>query len=245
MAWAAAIGPIIQMVTGAVKSAQAKSALSELPDPMDYKVSPEFKKFQLMSKLRAEQGASAAEEASFRERQAQQAAGAERNLRNMGLGAFSPATQAMYGSQANMDFTQMSENERRRGEVMFGNAAKTSMDVQHKQVSSFNDMLLEQQRALGGAAASANKDMAQGAMGIGSAATGAIQGMGGGMGGGFGGGFGGGYGRYSWDGILENASLNAPEGSTDVIGGGAAGTNSPFTIDLQGGFQQGLSGTGG
>ena len=239
MGWAAAIGPVIQMVTGAVKSAQARSALSELPDPMEYKVSPEFKQFQLMSKLRAEQGASAAEEASFRERQAQQAAGSERNLRNMGLGAFAPATQAMYGNQANMDFTQMSENERRRGEVMFGNAAKTGMDVQHKQVSSFNDMLLEQQRALGGAAASANKDMAQGAMGIGSSLTGAIQG--GGMGAG-----GGGFGRYSWDGILENASLNAPEGSTDVIGGGgAAGTNSPFTIDLQGGFQQGLSGTGG
>ena len=102
-------------------------------------------------------------------------------------------------------------------------------------------MLLEQQRALGGAAASANKDISSGAMGLGSVATGAIQAMDGGMGGGMGGGFG----RYSWDGILENASLNAPGGSTDVIGGGAAGTNSPFAIDLQGGFQQGLSGTGG
>jgi len=174
--WAAAIGPIIQMVTGAIKSAKTQSALRELPDPQEFTVSPEMRRGLRMAESRATRGLTPEEETALEQQQAVQTASAERNLRNLGLGAFAPSTSAMYGVDAASRAAQLRASEMRRGEQMYIGQAARLQAQENMEISAANERLRQAQVALGQAGAAAGQDMSGGAMGIASAASGMLGG---------------------------------------------------------------------
>jgi hypothetical protein len=147
-----AIGPVIQMVTGAIKSAQTKKALSELPSPQQFTISPEMRRGLEMSERRAKEGFSSAERAAFEQGMARRTGAAERSMQNIGM------------------------SERRRGEQMYIGQAARLQAQKNMDVDAANERLRQAQVALGQAGAAAGQDMSGGAMGIASAASGMMGG---------------------------------------------------------------------
>jgi hypothetical protein len=191
MGWAAAIGPIIQIVTGAIKSSQTQKALSELPDPQQFTISSEMRRGLEMAERRAEQGASAAERSAFEQGMARRTGAAERAMRNIGLGGLAQGLSNIFNIDAMNQFATQSEAERRRGEQMYMDQAARLQAQKNMDVAAANERLRQAQVALGQAGAAAGQDMSGGAMGIASAASRMLRGGGagdalGGMAAGFG-----------------------------------------------------------
>ena len=238
-AWFAAIGPIVQGITGIVKSASAASAANKLPDAQKYEATPQMIKAEEMAERRAEQGYSTAERAAFEQGMARRTGAAERSLRNLGLAGLGVGMSNIFNIDAQNQFSAQSEAERRKGEAMYAGIAGQMQGIQDRETASFNQMLNQQRVALGQAGASGGKDIT-GAFGMAAQAAntnklaeayansgGTYGDFGGGVGGG--GGFGGGGGGAFGD--FGGGGGNFPGG----LGFGGASLDSGFTgVDTSG-----------
>lgn len=225
--WAMAIGPVIQMVTGAIKSAQTKKALSELPSPQQFTISPEMRRGLEMSERRAKEGFSSAERAAFEQGMARRTGAAERSMQNIGMSGVAQGVSNIFNIDAMNQFSAQSEAERRRGEQMYIGQAARLQAQKNMDVAAANERLRQAQVALGQAGAAAGQDMSGGAMGIASAASGM---MGGGEGDALGG-MAAGFGRMA----SPDAATEFQTYSDDLLKSGTQGYDF-----MGGGFSQGV-----
>jgi hypothetical protein len=226
--WAAAIGPIIQMVTGAIKSAQTKKALSELPSPQQFTISPEMRRGLGMAERRQEMGLSPAERAAAEQGMSRRASAAERTMRNLGTPGIAPMVSSLYNVDYLTKLAEVSEAERRRGEQMYMGQAARLQAQENMDVAAANERLRQAQVALGQAGAAAGQDMSGGAMGIASAASGML---GGGGAGDALGGMAAGFGRMA----SPDAATEFQTYSDDLLKSGTQGYDF-----MGGGFSQGV-----
>ena len=248
-AWLAAIGPVVQGITGIVQAASAAKAAKNLPEAQKYEATPQMIKAEEMALRRAEQGMSSAERALFEQGMARRTGAAERSLRNLGLAGLGVGMSNIFNIDAMNQFSAQSEAERRKGEAMYAGIAGQMQNIQDRETSSFNQMLNQQRVALGQAAASGMKNITgaagmasqmihteklaekYGYKGDGNGAFGGYGGYGGGNGafGGYGGGIGafgdfgggGGGGNFGETGLgFGGASLNSGFTGYDTSGFG-------------------------
>ena len=172
MGWAAAIGPIIQMVTGVIKTAQTQKALRELPDPKQFTDSPEMRRGLEMAERRAKGGMSAAERAAFEQGMARRTSAAKREMQNIGLAGAAQGVSNIFNIDAMNQFAAQSEAERRRGEQMYIGQAARLQAQKNMEVAAANERLRQAQVALGQAGAAAGQDISGGVMGMASAFSG-------------------------------------------------------------------------
>ena len=151
MGW---IGPVAQAGIGLVQTMQAQAAADQLPDPKEYTVGTQLQSAEGMAFRRAEQGYSPAERTMFEQGMARRTGAAERSLRNLGLAGLGVGMSNIFNIDAMNQFSAQSEAERRKGETLYAGIANQIQGVQDREVASFNQMLMAQQQALGGAAAS-------------------------------------------------------------------------------------------
>lgn len=239
MAW---IGPVVQGVTGMVQTVMASEAASNLPNSRKYTASPQMKRAEEMAERRAKEGFSAAEKAAFSQGMARRTSSSERAMRNIGLGGAAQAVSNIFNIDAMNQFAAQGEAERRKGEALYAGIAGQMQGIQDRETTSFNQMLQQQRTALGQAAASGMKNIT-GAFGMAAQNMNtnklAEAYMNSGDTYNFGTGTtttpttpavsanGGGFGRVSSVG-------------QDAIGGGDVGSQSPFSVNTTGAFQQGL-----
>jgi hypothetical protein len=158
-AWLAAIGPVVQGITGIVQAASAAKAAKNLPEAQKYEATPQMIKAEEMALRRAEQGMSSAERALFEQGMARRTGAAERSLRNLGLAGLGVGMSNIFNIDAMNQFSAQSEAERRRGEAMYAGIAGQMQGIQDRETTSFNQMLNQQRVALGQAAASGMKNI--------------------------------------------------------------------------------------
>jgi hypothetical protein len=170
MGWAAAIGPIIQMVTGIIKDAETKKQLRELGGEQAFTPTSSMLESTAMLQRRAREGATPAEEATFRQNLARQTASAERAMRNAGVSGAGIAN--IFNIDALNRFSELSEQTRRQGEQMYANQAMRMQGISDANTRAYNQQLRAQQIALGQAGAAAGQDISGGVMGIASAFSG-------------------------------------------------------------------------
>ena len=168
--WLAAIGPVVQGITGIVQAASASKAARDLPEAQEYTPSPQMRRAEGMALRRAEQGMSAAERAAFEQGMARRTGAAERAMRNVGLAGVATGVSNIFNIDAMNQFAAQSEAERRRGEQMYAGIAGQMQSIQDRETASFNQMLQQQRTALGQAAASGFKNLT-GAIGMGAQAA--------------------------------------------------------------------------
>ena len=158
-AWLAAIGPVVQGITGIVQAASAAKAAKNLPEAQKYEATPQMKRAEEMALRRAEQGMSSAERALFEQGMARRTGAAERSLRNLGLAGLGIGMSNIFNIDAMNQFSAQSEAERRKGEAMYAGIAGQMQGIQDQEVTSFNRMLNQQRVTLGQAAASGMKNI--------------------------------------------------------------------------------------
>jgi len=240
MAW---IGPVVQAGIGIAQTVIAANAAKDLPDSRGYTPTRSLQEAERMARRRAEEGTSAAERAAFEQRQSRKTSAAERSMRNLGFKGVAQGVSNIFNIDAMTQFSAQSEAERRRGEAQFAAIAGQKQSISDRNVTSFNQMLQQQRTALGQAGASGMKNITSA---VGNAAQ-----------------------AYNTQKLTE-AYLNSGDtynfgtGTTptttptpavsangggfgrvssvgqDAIGGGDVGSQSPFSVNTTGAFQQGL-----
>lgn len=156
MAW---IGPVVQAGMGIYQAVSASSAAKKLPDSQRHTVSPEMRKAQAMAERRAEKGFSDGERAAFEQSMARRSNAASRAMRNLGMSGVAQGVSNIFNIDAMNQFSAQSEAEKRKGEAMYTGIAGQIQGLQDRETSSFNQMLQQSRTALGQAGASGLKNI--------------------------------------------------------------------------------------
>lgn len=142
---------LAQMGIGAIQTGVAASKAAKLPDPQKHTVSPEMRLAYNMARTRADEGYSPEEKAAFEQMLARQGTSARRMLQNVGLAGVGSAAANIMGVDAMNQFAATGANIRRQNFGQFANLAGQVDNIQQMETNRFNQRLLQEEQALGGA----------------------------------------------------------------------------------------------
>lgn len=142
---------LAQMGIGAIQTGVAASKASKLDSPQKYTVSPEMRLAYNMARTRADEGFSPEEKAAFEQQLARGGTAARRTLQNVGLAGVGSAAANIMGIDAMNQFAATGANIRRQNFGQFANLANQVQGVQNMETNRFNQRLLQEEQALGGA----------------------------------------------------------------------------------------------
>lgn len=157
MAW---IGGILSAGVGIAQLIGASN--TEIDERKEIKPTSAMLRAERMAERRAKEGLSASERVLYEQGQAARASASERKMRNLGLGVFAPSLSAMYDVQGSNQLAALSEQERRRGEQQYASIAGQLQSVADREAISFNQMVTQQEQALGQAYASGASNLMSG-----------------------------------------------------------------------------------
>lgn len=157
MAW---IGGLISAGVGIAQLIGASN--TEIDERKEIKPTSAMLRAERMAERRAKEGLSASERVLYEQGQAARASASERKMRNLGLGVFAPSLSAMYDVQGSNQLAALSEQERRRGEQQYASIAGQLQSVADREAISFNQMVTQQEQALGQAYASGASNLMSG-----------------------------------------------------------------------------------
>tara|TARA_R110002020_G_scaffold192515_4_gene392687 strand:- start:1138 stop:2049 length:912 start_codon:yes stop_codon:yes gene_type:complete len=143
----------VSAVTGIAQLVGASN--TEIDERKEYKPTTQMLRSERMAEKRAKEGLSAGERELYKQGQAARAAGAERSMRNQGLGQFASSISAMYDVQGSNQLAALNAQEKRRGEQQYASLAQQFQTVADRETASFNQMVNQQEQALGQAYSSA------------------------------------------------------------------------------------------
>jgi len=171
MAWVAAI---VQGVLGGVQMGIAMDELSKLPSAKTFSPATDLETATSMARRAAQQGMTPQERAAAEQAIGTAQSRTQRAMEQRGLGNLAAAVSQIRTTEALNQLEAQNQAIKRQSLGQYANLAGQMQSIQNQNISSFNQMLYQQQVALGQAAKAGFSNLT---MGIGESIASAVEGQ--------------------------------------------------------------------
>jgi hypothetical protein len=142
---------VAKMGLGAIQTGVSAAKASNLPDPKEFEVTPELRKAYNMAFQETQQSWSPEDIAVFRQNQSRQTNAMKNMFRNFGMPAAGAAASGIMNIDATNAFAAQGAENRRQALSGFYGLSKDIQGVSNAETERFNQRLLQEETALGGA----------------------------------------------------------------------------------------------
>jgi len=171
MAWIAAI---VQGVMGGIQMGVSMDQLSRLPSAKSFSPATDLETATSMSRRAAQQGMTPQERAAAEQAIGTTQSRTQRAMEQRGLGNLAAAVSQIRTTEAYNQLEAQNQQIKRQSLGQYANLAGQMQSIQNQNISSFNQMLYEQQQALGQSAKAGFSNLT---MGLGEVIASAVEGQ--------------------------------------------------------------------